>query len=57
MSSSFFIRWRKEKERIENVVAIPIFRNSFIVGCQFLRWPRNAVSFLVTSPVERKDDK
>ena len=57
MSSSFFIRWRKEKERIKNVVALLNFWNSFVVGCRFLRWSRRAVSVLAPRPGCRKNDE
>jgi len=55
MSFSFFIRWRKEREKLENVVVLLVFKNMFIVGCWFLRWTRRAISvlagLLVWSPI------
>ena len=35
MSPSFFVLWRKERERMETVAALLMSRSSFIEGLQF----------------------
>jgi len=37
MSSFFFVQWRKERERMETVVALLVFRSSFVEERQFSR--------------------
>ena len=38
MSPSFFVLWRKERERMAMVAALLIFRSSFVEELQFSRW-------------------
>ena len=49
MSSSFF-RWRKERERMETVAVLLMFKGSFVEGLQFSRWARQGTSVFMTRP-------
>ena len=50
MYPSFFVRWRKKRERMAMIAVLLMFMSLFVKNFQFSRWYRQVASALVTRP-------
>ena len=55
MSPSFFVWWRKKRERMAMIAALLMFMSPFVKEFQFSQWSHQVASALVTRPGCWKD--